>query len=165
MLGKLSIALGGVRNSKKGKEKECKAPQGRPISYIHTDASQALAPSTCCWSLAAGSCSFHSSFLIRLDKVICCLILSLLKYFQRALWDKRQKALWKQASFSPILPGTPVIPQGMYRCYTQYYNFFFQMITQMLAHALRKAHIKILFVFSFKVPKAAAKRQGVVVAG
>lgn len=135
------------------------------LGSIHTDASQALAPSTCCQSLAAGSCSFHSSFLIRLDKIICCLILSLLKYFQRALWDKRQKALWKQASFSPILPGTPVIPQGMYRCYTQYYNFFFQMITQMLAHSLRKAHIKILFVFSLKVPKAAAKRQGVVVAG
>lgn len=118
MLGKLNIALWDVRNSKKAKKRKgVWSSTGQTYQlHTHTDASQALAPSTCCLSLAAGSCSFHSSFLIRFYQAICCLILALLKYFQRALWDKRHKALWKQASFSPIPSRTPVISQEMYIC-------------------------------------------------
>lgn len=121
--------MSGIAKSQR-KEKGREAPQGGPISYTHTDASQPLPPSTCCLSLAAGSCTFHSSFLVRLDKVSCCLILCLLEYFQRALWDKRHKELRKQASFSPIPPGTPVIPQGMYilmiGAIFKYWKFFFK---------------------------------------
>lgn len=91
------------------------------------------------------------------------------KVLSRGTVGQRHKALWKQASFAPIPSGTPVIPQGMYilliGATTNIIISFFQMITQMLAHSLRKAHIKILLIFYFKVLKAAAKRQGVVLAG
>lgn len=85
------------------------------------------------------------------------MILSLLDYFQRVLWDKRHKELWKYAYFSPIPPGTPIIPQGMYilmiGAVSNYYDFsffFFQVTEHMLAYSLRKADIEILFIFYFK---------------
>lgn len=145
------------------KEKECEAPQDRPISYTHTDASQALAPSTCCLSLAVGSCSFHFSFLIRLYQVMCCLILSLLKYFQRALWDKRQKALWEQTSFSLIPSGTPVIPQGMYilliGAIANITISFFKLQHKCL-HTHREKHTPNFYYFLFQSTESSFQETG-----
>lgn len=153
MLGKLNIALGDVRNSKKAKKRKRVWSSTGQTYQLHTHwcftapGSLHLLSVPCCrflyFSLQLSGKTLASNTLPDLMPSRI--------FFQRALWNKRHKELWKQASFSPIPPGTPVIPQGMYilmiGAISKYWNFFFQMVTHMLAHSLRKAHIKF-YLFS-----------------
>lgn len=170
MLGKLNIALGDIKNSKKAKQrKRVWSSTGQTYQlHIHwcfpCPGSFHLLSVPCCrflfFSLQLSDKTLSSN---RLPDLIPSKI-----FLKGTVGQKAQSTMETSKFFTHPIRNSCNSSKNVYssdRCYIQYYNFFFQMITQMLAHSLRKAHIKFLFVFYFKVLKSAAKTQGVVVAG
>lgn len=92
------------------------------------------------------------------------MILSLLDYFQRALWHKRHKELWKYACFSPIPPRTPIIPQGMYILMIgviSNYIFFFLKWQNTCLHTYQEKHTLKIYLFSvLKSPESSCQETG-----
>lgn len=170
MLGKLSIALGDVRNSEKTKKGKRVWSSTGQTYQLHTH--WCFPGPGSLHLLSARRCQFLFFSLQLSDKTLSSNMLPDLipsKVFSKGTVGQKTQGIVETSKFftHPIRNSCNSWRKvySYNRCYTKYYHFFFQMITQMLVHSLRKAHIKILFVFYFKVLKAATKRQGVVVAG
>lgn len=159
--------MSGIEKGKE-KRKSVKLPR-TDLSVTHT----LMLPRPCSLHLLSVPCCQFLFFSLQLsDKTLSSNMLPDLipsKIFSKGtVGRKAQGFMVTSRFFTHPIRNSSNSSRNVYssnRCYSQYYNFFFQIITQMLAHSLRKAHIKIVFIFYFKVLKAAAKRQGVVLAG
>lgn len=164
MLGKLNIALGDVRNSKKAKKRKGVWSSTGQSYQLHTHwcfpgpGSLHLLSVPCCrflfFSLQLSDKTLSSNMLPDLIPSII--------FSKPTVGQKAEGIIRTNKFFMHPIRNSCNSSRNVYssnRCYSQYY-FFFQMTKQMLAHSLKKAHIKFLLFSISKYWKQLPRDRG-----